>query len=422
MIDLGLKRITQLLSHSSIPWKAIHVAGTNGKGSVCAYLSSTLHTSGLRVGRFTSPHLVHRWDCIQLNNTVVSESAFLAAEAHILSLNDTHSIGATEFELLTATAFELFTRSNIEVGVIEVGLGGKDDSTNVLPAENVLVTIVTKLGLDHQGFLGNTIEEIAVAKAGITKKNVPMVVDSTNPESVLDVIRKVVTDSQGGDVILAAAEPNSSSTDTGCSITTPSFGTLRFEKLLAGGYQPQNLSCAINALSLIASKYPQITPDAVVKGVAETKWPGRLETLDIGKIYPGAKALVDGAHNPQAQRELRSYVDTHIRPQGSGKVYWVLASTKGKDVNGMIEELLGENDVVIATRFGAVDGMPWISSVETAEIVQAAKGRGEVREIENCVEAVKTAAKDAEKDNAALVVAGSLYLVADLHRFIDATA
>ncbi|KAI5802123.1 Mur ligase [Pyronema domesticum] len=408
MIDLGLKRITQLLSHSSIPWKAIHVAGTNGKGSVCAYLSSTLHSSGLRVGRFTSPHLVHRWDCIQVNNSVISESAFLAAEAHILSLNDTHSIGATEFELLTATAFELFTRSNIEIGVVEVGLGGRDDSTNVLPAENVLVTVVTKLGLDHQGFLGNTIEEIAAVKAGITKQNIPMVVDASNQDSVLEVIRKVVTDSQGGDFILAAAEPNGSPADTGCFITTPSFGTLRFEKLLAGGYQPQNLSCAINALSLISSKYPQITPAAIVKGVAETKWPGRLEMLDIGKIHPGAEALVDGAHNPQAQRELRGYVDTHIRPRGSGKVYWVLASTKGKDVNGMIEELLGENDVVVATRFGAVDGMPWISSVETGEIVKAVEGRGEVKEVQNCVEAVRIAAREVEKEGAALVVAGSL--------------
>ncbi|KAA8912454.1 Mur ligase [Sphaerosporella brunnea] len=405
MIDLGLKRIAQLVTPSSLPWKAIHVAGTNGKGSVCAYLSSALHAAGIRVGRFTSPHLIDRWDCISIHNTPVSRAHFLEAEKAVLALNSAHNIGASEFELLTATAFEIFIRSQVEIAVVEVGMGGAEDATNVLTPENVLVSVVTKIGLDHQGFLGNTLEEIAGVKAGIAKEGRPVVVDASNPVEVVEVISRVAHAAGAGQLLLAQPE----NLREGCTeITTPSFGTLKFSKHLPGGYQPANLSCAINALSAIAPQFPALKGEGIVEAVAKTRWPGRLEHLDVSPIVPGAEVLVDGAHNPQAQLELRKYVDQHIRPNAKdGKVWWVLAATKGKDVGAMIEELVGEGDAVVATHFGAVDGMPWIQAVQTGEIAGSVRN-GKVEEVEDCADAVKKAVTKAQQEGAAVVVAGSL--------------
>lgn len=325
-------------------------------------------------------------------------------------------IGATEFELLTATAFELFTSEGVEVGVVEVGLGGRGDATNVLKDVNTLVSVITKLGLDHQGFLGDTIEAIAGEKAGIAKHKVPMVVDGSNPASAIDVVRKVGAGVGAGEVVLAA--PNMvGREEVGCEIATSAFGKLHFSRLLPGGYQPYNLSCAINALSLIAPRFPTLTPASIIAGIADTKWPGRLEDLDITALLPdggggrGGTVLIDGAHNPQAQKELRAYVDAHIRPLAkAGKVYWVLAATKGKDVPSMVRELVGDGDAVVATGFGGVDGMPWVQSVEAKTIVDAAEGR-EAKVVEECVEAVRDAAGRANQDGGAIVVAGSLWVL-----------
>src|SRR4051812_42901739 len=130
MIELGLGRISRLLRHTPQPWKAIHVSGTNGKGSICAYLSAMLHASGVRCGRFTSPHLIDRWDCITIDEQPVRESIFREAEALVMKRNEVEKIEASEFELLTATAFEVFYKEKVEMGVIEVGLGGRLDATN----------------------------------------------------------------------------------------------------------------------------------------------------------------------------------------------------------------------------------------------------------------------------------------------------
>ena len=150
MIELGLQRIARLVKHTPQTWKAIHVAGTNGKGTICAYLSAMLFASGVRCGRFTWPHLIDRWDCITINEKTVNESVFLEAEKLVMKRNTDENIGASEFEILTATAFEIFHREKIEMGVIEVGLGGRLDATNVMPSSQKAVTVISKMGLDHQ--------------------------------------------------------------------------------------------------------------------------------------------------------------------------------------------------------------------------------------------------------------------------------
>ncbi|SMR64139.1 unnamed protein product [Zymoseptoria tritici ST99CH_3D1] len=226
MIELGLQRISRLLYNTPTPWRAIHVAGTNGKGSVCTYISQMLQVYNdstyrasrghrpLRLGSFTSPHLIDRWDCIRLRNyrgrdmAPVSSELFHAVEKTVLDRNREADIRATEFELLTATAFEIFTRAKLDVAVVEVGVGGRLDATNILgqpyvdkngfpttekPRPLPLVSVITKIGMDHQGLLGNTIEEIAREKAGIAKPPIRLVYDHTNSPEVKEVLKQAGT-------------------------------------------------------------------------------------------------------------------------------------------------------------------------------------------------------------------------------------
>lgn len=197
MIRPGLERIALLLKGIHLPWKAVHVAGTNGKGSICAYLSALFHLTNIRCGRFTSPHLIDRWDCITVDEKPIAESIFRSVEERVKERNERHEIDASEFELLTATAFEIFAQERVEVAVIECGLGGRLDATNVI--ETPLVTVISKIGLDHQGLLGDTLKQIAFEKAGIIKTGATCVVDGTsNAEALAEI--ECIADEKGVDV------------------------------------------------------------------------------------------------------------------------------------------------------------------------------------------------------------------------------
>ncbi|EFQ98842.1 folylpolyglutamate synthase [Nannizzia gypsea CBS 118893] len=238
MIELGLARISRLVPASSLAWKAIHIAGTNGKGSIAGYLSSLLTAGGLRCGSFTSPHLVDRWDCITINERAVQESLFRHVEEQVKQRDASLGVGATEFELLTATAFEIFRQEQVDVGVVEVGMGGRLDSTNILPSESVLVSVIANIGLDHQAILGSTLAEIAAEKAGIMKPGVPCVVDGTNEEQVKGVMREHAS---RANTTVTFVEPDS------IMAAHPQLRQ-RFHDLAAQPHQRSNISCAVAAL------------------------------------------------------------------------------------------------------------------------------------------------------------------------------
>lgn len=402
MIELGLSRITRLLKYTPQTWRAIHVAGTNGKGTICAYLSSMLRASGVRTGRFTSPHLIDRWDCITIDNETIPESVFAEAEALIKKRDQENGIGASEFELLTATAFEVFAREKIEMGVVEVGLGGRLDATNAM--ESKAVTVISKIGLDHQGFLGNTIEEIALQKAGIMRPGVPCVVDKTNPPEVLKVVQKYAKEI-GTTVVLSSTES--------------SF----FDELEEENFEPhqwQNLACAYTAFNLAYTKLE--SPLHRLLPVIETiNWPGRLQRLDIRSLT-GRKELVllDGAHNAQSAEVLGRYVDARLRTEIT-KVTWILAASQGKELGGILQEILHSGDCVAAVKFGPVDGMPWVEAMAPEDILAAASTAGvETSQLHNAGDDLSDALRWAATvaSGGPLVIAGSLYLVSDLLRML----
>ncbi|KAJ8123660.1 hypothetical protein ONZ43_g437 [Nemania bipapillata] len=402
MIELGLARITALLKNTPQTWKAIHVAGTNGKGSICAYLNAMLRANRVSCGRFTSPHLVDRWDCITINDSAVSENKFRHFEALVKKRNEEQRLEASEFELLTATAFEIFEAEKVEFGVIEVGLGGRLDATNVLKQKTV--TIISKIGLDHQAFLGNTLEEIALQKAGIIRPQVPCVVDASNSPSVLEVIRSHADS-------LGARVKNAEVPSTG-------FGGMLSEQLEP--HQRQNLLCAYEAFHIA---YPGhgVSMNELLGIGANAVWPGRLQSISIGKITGRAEPiLLDGAHNPQSAEVLSAFVEKRLRVHGK-PITWVLAASAGKDISEILKILLRDGDNVTAVEFGPVDGMPWVKPTSSATILQTI----------DKINILTTTRQDARTDiraglnsankiseNGPLVVAGSLYLVSDMLKLL----
>jgi folylpolyglutamate synthase/dihydrofolate synthase len=400
MIELGLGRIARLVRHTPQPWKAIHVAGTNGKGSICAYLSAMLFASGVRCGRFTSPHLIDRWDCITIDEKPVPESLFLEVEDRVKSRDKAEGIGATEFELLTATAFEIFAREKIEMGVIEVGMGGRLDATNVL--ENKAVTVISKMGLDHQSFLGNTLEEIAIQKAGIMRPGAPCVVDSSNPPSVLEAVQKYAK-MIGAEVIL-------SSTESALS-----------DELSRDDYEPHqwdNLACAYTAFHM-AYTGPNSPLNRILPAVRNLQWPGRLQLVDIRNLTGRREmVLLDGAHNAQSAEVLGRYVDRKLRSK-SNRITWVLAASKGKALEEILKPLLQKDDCITAVEFGPADGMPWVKAMDTQEVLDQVSKIGipkaQQYNAKSDLSAALRWATEVASDNP-MVIAGSLYLVSDVLR------
>lgn len=395
MIEFGLSRITRLLANTPQTWNAIHVAGTNGKGSTCAYLSAMLQATGRSTARFNSPHFIDRWDCITVNEKPVSEGLFLEAEKLVKERDAREKIGASEFELLTATAFEIMEREKVDFGVIEVGMGGALDATNAL--KHKAVTVIAKIGLDHQFMLGDTIEEIALTKAGIMRRGVPCVVDQTNTPSVLRVVQEHAK-AVGAQVIFP-----------------PILSDLR-NRLSVDGFEPHqvhNIAGALEAFRL-ACPNEDHSLNTLLPVIYQTQLPGRLQKLTIS---PGRELLLDGAHNVQSAEVLASYVDKHLRG-GEEPVSWIFAASQGKDVSGILEVLIRPNDVATAVQFGPVDGMPWVSPQEPGDILAAAGKCGAHTYTSEADAGMASVIDAALSRGGPVVVAGSLYLVSDILRWM----
>lgn len=409
MIELGLERISRLLYNVPISWRAIHVAGTNGKGSVCAYASAMLTSSNIRSGRFTSPHLVDRWDCITINEQVIDPQAFRKAEHIVQNRNAAAHIGASEFEMLTATAFEIFEREKVQVAVVEVGLGGRHDATNVI--QDPLATVITKIGLDHESLLGNSLEAIARHKAGIMKPGSPCIADGTNAPGVLSVLKE---NAQAAQVSSLTLVPQDVPLDANVSIWRPPQNACLEE------HQRTNLAIAYTATKLALERLGEdINPDCLVN-LPQLKWPGRLQLADFSSFADMDRpVLVDGAHNMSAAEVLASYIERHCRT-AVASITWILAFSKGKDMESMLRCLLKPGDNLVVTEFGAVEGMPWVQAASTHEILEVVEKLSVPIKVSssacNVTDAIPLAASAARGGQ--VVIAGSLYLVSEALRML----
>ncbi len=310
-VSLGLDRITRLLELLGNPHerlKFVHVAGTNGKGSVCAYLESILRAAGYKTGLFTSPYIERFEERIRVNNENIDDESLTAIT---LRVKDAAEIveqetgeHPTEFELMTAVAFSYFEQRKCDIVVCEVGLGGRLDSTNVITPE---VSVITKIGLDHTAMLGNILAEIAGEKAGIIKPGTPVVVANQSSET-LEVIKKVA-EKNGCKLAITDADAlqvdEEISAGDGNLARAFAYKNRVYMTQLLGDYQPQNAAVAIEVAAAL-----DIADEQIFEGIYFTKWIGRFEVFTVNLPCP---VIIDGAHNPDGAAALNHSLQSFSR-------------------------------------------------------------------------------------------------------------
>lgn len=406
-IKPGLEMTLELLNRLGNPhhsFAAIHVAGTNGKGSVCAMLDSVLRQTGLRVGLYTSPHLVQFNERIRVNGVMISdeELADLFSDMEVQA-KEVSSAGreVTFFEFTTVLAFEYFKRKNVQVAVVETGMGGRLDSTNVLTP---LISIITRIGLDHTAYLGDTLEAIAGEKAGIIKSGRPVVCGAT-PDEAMAVIQAAARTGKAHlvDVTQSVSVRRVSQDLNGQKVAITSgevdYGTVTLK--LLGKHQLENIATVIAALETLSGCSPLKIPVELIRaGLAATRWPGRLEVLE--QIPP---MILDGAHNPDGARALAVTLKELL---------------KGKKV-GLIWGMCDDKDALgFAKAMGAIVKQCWIVPINSErnanprKLLQIAKTEGWMVGTTSLPEALGLAKEWALVNDGVVCIAGSLFLAGDV--------
>ncbi|KAH7885231.1 Mur ligase [Phlebopus sp. FC_14] len=474
-IDLSLERVRLLASQFPYTRPTIHVAGTNGKGSVTSIVASILRASSFSVGRFNSPHLVSIYDCILINGDPVSPEAYHNAREMAIEANNLNDFGATSFELLTVTALLVFEEAQVDIAVVEVGMGGRLDATNVIQDECILVSALTTVDLDHQAFLGHTVELIAREKAAIARQGKPFVLGAQKHPVVEEVVRNLVDPEQ---FLLSppvqrrpvedersfslSAEPFVPPPGQAIEYTSSAFTSPIHAALpLYGAHQLDNLalsltlittlkthpSCrkALSTKSDLVSKLDQITNHSVCTGIQNVSWPGRLSFHRIASREPliPLTVLVDGAHNPASSQMLASYISDIIAQCRTScstiHLTYILGlshsppKTPSDTLSPLLRSPTGSSlKVSVAVlRFSPPEGMPWVKSVapsalketvlqlvSNADVWSMSDDEPVECQLRGALDWASAQAKSGDGVERLVVLAGSLYLVADFYRLL----
>ena len=396
-IKLGLDTIQQILNGLGNPqhlYRCIHVAGTNGKGSIASMLTAILTTCGFRTGLYTSPHLVRFNERIRINGREITDDQVVAAYNAVRNI-PWGSREPTFFEFATAMALYEFGRQQVDWAVIETGMGGRLDATNVVrPA----VSVISNISIEHREYLGNTIAQIAGEKGGIFKPSTPVVTGATQPRA-LDVFKEIAA-SNTAPLFRRGVHFRTRKTAGG---TFSYFGiqnTWRALRLnLAGNFQYRNAALALATCEMLLDQGVPMRTACIREGLAHTSWPGRLEVVRENPLV-----MFDGAHNLIAARNLADYLARNIKGK---KMTLVTGILDDKPYAAMLKSLLPLCDRVILTRPAIDRALP----PETLKTV-AAEYIEDIEIIPDVGTAVRHAIETASPDDA-ICVAGSLYLVGD---------
>lgn len=411
-IRLGMERIEGLLRELGNPErkiKTVHVTGTNGKGSVTSMIANIFLAAGLKVGKFTSPHLVRYNERINLDGEDIGDDDFaLVISAARVAAESVVKKGVceqpTQFEVLTAAAFLYFYLQKVDYAVIEVGMGGLWDSTNVIVP---VVSVITNVALDHTDRCGGTLERIAMQKAGIIKEKVPLVTAAEGSEALgpivsLALFKEAPVYLYGkafrGEEIASSMEGQKFLLHAGAVYSS------EYEIKLAGAHQIKNASLAIVAAKLVSKQDERIGEAALHAGVARTRWPGRLEL-----VRRGPDVILDGAHNPDGAAALRAALDKYYPGK---RVRFVFGMMGDKDMRGVIRTLIRAEDEVYAVR--ADQGKRAAEAAELAQLIGA-----NAQPEDDLALAYARAAASAGTDGVACVC-GSLYLVGEFKKLLAA--
>ncbi len=336
----GLERIEALLDRMGNPqekMKFVHVAGTNGKGSTCSYLSQILLESGYRVGLFTSPYIIRFEERIQVDGTMIAPDELLAVTLFVRSCAEelATEMGehATEFELMTAVAIEHFARSRCDVAILEVGLGGSLDSTNVIPAPEVCA--IARIGLDHTEILGSTKAEIAAQKAGIIKKGASVVSYPQDDAGATAAIAEAAKAAEVEQVRIPDFAQLAVGGLNEAGMREFSYKGQAYQTALLGSYQPNNATLAIECAMALRERGWKVSDENIVQGIAHTRWQARFEIVEAAANRP--TIIVDGGHNSQGATVLAESLE-NLFP--TVKPLFVMGVLGDKDYRGMLDAVI----------------------------------------------------------------------------------
>ncbi len=403
-IVLGLSTMEGILEKLGNPHKdfvCIHVAGTNGKGSVASTLSHILHKSGYRTGLYTSPHLVSFNERIMVDNKEISNDEVIESYRAVEAAN-TGDRSATFFEITTAMAFYLFKKRNVDYAVIETGMGGRLDATNIItPA----LSIITNISLEHKAYLGSTLSDIAHEKAGIIKPGVP-VITAVDQDKVVSVIQKTADDNKAPLYVYRQDFKVRRKKQEGCFTYYGMKHTWQDMKVeLKGKHQVDNGALALAACEVLKDKADKITERTIRMGLNETKWPGRLEILSQSPL-----TMVDGAHNLMSIHKLSDYLEESHHDK---KITLVTGVLDDKSYSAMFKRLLPLCTRVILTQAKTE------RAIHPEKLYQVAKDLcGDVTIINDIPEAICHAEKKTAPDDM-ICISGSLYVVGEAKAFFD---
>lgn len=399
----GLERISLLLEKMGNPQKNlkfVHIGGTNGKGSTSAFISNVLRCSGYKTGLFISPFIETFNERMQINNMSITNDELAEITNYVKTFADTMADAPTEFELNTAIAFEYFKRNNCDIVVLEVGMGGEFDATNVIDSPEVVV--ITAIGLDHTAYLGDTVEKIAATKSGIIKEGCDVVLYKQS-DSITEIIKRRC-ECIGAFIHISEPEllKKIQAGIDGQTFVSPKYGELKIS--LAASYQKNNLAAALKAIEALADRGYLISNENIIKGLKETTWPGRFEILNQKPVF-----LVDGAHNPHG---IRAAVESLKAVFADKKLILIFGVLADKDYEDMLDQILPLAKTVLCV---APENSRALKASDLAEIVNK---RGiNANAFDSIEEAVDEAFSVASESDVICAV-GSLYMIGDIKTYI----
>jgi dihydrofolate synthase/folylpolyglutamate synthase len=402
-IKFGLSTITRLLRGLGNPherFSSIHIAGTNGKGSIAAFLSSVLTCAGYKVGLYTSPHLVRFNERIQINGQAISDED-VARVLEAVQLVYTQGDPPTFFECATAMAFHHFASAGVDWAVLETGMGGRYDATNIVQPE---ACVISNISLEHQEYLGNTLAAIAREKAGIIKQGLD-VVTGTRQKNALTVIEKVAKDKGAPLYRLGKEIRVRRDKDRGFSYLGFYRRWPRVKIGMPGEHQITNATLALGVVDLLLQKGLTISDEAIYSGLSTTRWPGRLEIVSRKPCI-----LLDGAHNPSAARTLRKFVEDAVHVKRLVMVVGILADKTWKP---MLRELTTVADTMILTR------PEYERAADPHELAAFVQTLSQDIIVEPHLPDAVSLALDKVGKNDGVCITGSLYTVGDAKAYLD---
>jgi len=394
-----MERLLRLIDHPEQKYRSVHIGGTNGKGSTAATVASILKRGGYRVGLYTSPHLIDFSERIRVSGVPIAPDQIVRL-THLLRKrieeeDPSLSSALTFFEFTTAIAFLYFAEANVDIAVVEVGLGGRFDATNLLTP---LVTAITHIDLDHERYLGATVVQIASEKAGIIKRGVPIITGASQPE-VLALIKEVA-ESKGAPLLRLDHEIKVEG-DRPEHFRYWGARERSAHSPLLGRHQVRNTAVALGIIEQLQSKGVFLSEEAILDGIRQVEWAGRLEVIRRRPLI-----LLDGAHNPAGARALADFLK-EVDPSRRGKHWMIAGIMRDKNISDILSPLLPWTDEIVLTR-------PDIDrAAEPDLLVSAIQGGSPIQTVrERVLDAIGYVESHLQPQDT-LVITGSLYTVGE---------